>query len=190
MSPKARKKNPPASQTSNYVEPKRKLTTREKTIKTGAILIVVALVMSLLAGALSFSPTTPAVAAEMKSVQLTQGAAKPAQGTQKLPQETPKLIDTDGDGLENNADQDVDGDGIVNGEDSDIDGDGLENFDDADPIGVLGIDSNGPIKPIRPAGSEDSLTAESSLVWLAIAGIGSILIALGLAAKNARKRRK
>lgn len=156
------------------MEPKRKLTTREKTIKTGAILIVVALVMSLLAGALSFAPTTPAGAAESQSVQIMQ--------------EIPKLIDTDGDGTANNEDPDVDGDGIVNGLDEDIDGDGIENFEDADPIEVLGIDSSGPVKPIRPAGSEDPAFGTSSCIWVSASAALLALIGALVLARIRRKR--
>jgi hypothetical protein len=161
LSPKARKKSKPAAQPSSYIQPKRKLTTREKTIKTGAILIVVALVLSLIAGALSFSPTTPATAAESQSVQIYAVDSEP--------------VDTDGDGIENNVDPDVDGDGIVNGLDDDIDGDGIENFDDADPVDTNDIDSNAPEKPIRPAGSSESIDQDKA--WIVAGIIGVALLA-------------
>ena len=135
---------------------------------------MVALVMSLLAGALSFAPTTPAGAAESQSVQIMQ--------------ETPKLIDTDGDGIPNNEDPDIDGDGIVNGEDPDIDGDGIENFEDADPIEVLGIDSNGPVKPIRPAGSEDPAIVTTSWLWVSASAALLALIGALVLARIRRKR--
>lgn len=178
MSPKARKKTKPAAQPSSFIEPKRKPTNREITIKTGAILIVVALVLSLLAGALSFSPSAPATAGESQSVQIYAADSEP--------------VDTDGDGIENNVDPDVDGDGIINGEDSDIDGDGIENFEDADPIGVLGIDSKGPVKPIRPAGSEAPITEASSWIWISaltalLALIGALVLAR-IHRKRANKR--
>lgn len=164
MSPKARKKTKLAAQPSSYLEPKRKLTSREKTIKTGAILIVLALVLSLLAGALSFSPTTPATAAESQSVQIYAADSEP--------------VDTDGDGIENNGDPDVDGDGIVNGLDDDIDGDGITNFDDADPVDTNNIDSNAPEKPIRPAGSGESMDQDQA--WI-VAGIGGVALLAALA---------
>jgi LPXTG-motif cell wall-anchored protein len=174
LSPKARKKSKPTAQPSSYIEPKRKPTTREKTIKTGAILIVLALVLSLLAGALSFSPTTPAIAAESQSVQIYAVDSGP--------------VDTDGDGLENNVDPDVDGDGIVNGEDPDIDGDGIENFDDADPVDTNDIDSNAPEKPSRPEAPVEILTGESSWLWVALlVGILS-LIPLWILGKRRKKR--
>lgn len=173
MSPKARKKSKPAAQPSSYIEPKRKPTTREKTIKTGAILIVVAQVLSLLAGALSFSPTTPATAAESQSVQIYAEDSVP--------------VDTDGDGLENNVDPDVDGDGIVNGEDPDIDGDGIENFDDADPIDTNDIDSNAPEKPIRPAGSSESIDQDQAWIVAGIIGV-ALLVTLAFWVKKRLKK--
>lgn len=132
---------------------KKRISKRDRTIRLGAIAIVVALLLSLLAGAMSF---TPSQAAESEFVQVS--AAEPA------------LVDTDKDGIENNQDPDVDGDGIVNGEDEDIDGDGLKNFDDADPIDTTDIDSNDPQKPIRPNGNGNNF----SLVKLVI--FGSILL--------------
>jgi hypothetical protein len=174
LSPKARKKNPPAPQPSTYIEPKRKLTTREKTIKTGAILIVVALVMSLLAGALSFAPTTPAGAAEIKSVQIMQ--------------ETPKLIDTDGDGTPNNEDPDIDGDGIVNGLDEDIDGDGAANLSDGDPAETNGFDGPNPIKP-GPETLPD-LTQNTPTTWAFFGLLAMAAFATGFIVKRQINRAK
>jgi hypothetical protein len=109
---------------------------------------------------LSFSPTTPAIAAESQSVQIYAVDSEP--------------VDTDGDGIENNADPDVDGDGIVNGLDDDIDGDGIENFDDADPVDTNDIDSNAPEKPIRPAGSSESIDQDQA--WILAGIIGAALL--------------
>jgi len=44
----------------------------------------------------------------------------------------PATIDTDGDGIFNDIDEDIDGDGIANCNDEDIDGDGIANEDDDD----------------------------------------------------------
>jgi hypothetical protein len=127
------------------------------------------LFLSLLVGALSVAPTSPASA---KSVHI-----------QNVDSE---LVDTDGDGIENNLDPDVDGDGIVNGEDPDIDGDGLENFDDADPIDTTDIDSNSPEKPIRPAGASSPLNQAFGWFVSTLFAAGMALIAL----KILRNRRK
>lgn len=136
-------------------------------VKTGAIVIVLALLLSLLAGALSFAPATPAAAAQVSvlgnSVQVFSADQE--------------LVDTDGDGVENNADPDVDGDGLVNGEDPDIDGDGIENFEDADPIDTTDVDSNAPEKPIRPAGATSPIA--QSLAWI---GLGVAAVSIGLVA--------
>lgn len=150
-------------------------TKREKFIRTGAIVIVLALLLSLLAGALSFAPATSAAAAQVsvlgKSVQVFSADQE--------------LVDTDGDGVENNADPDVDGDGLVNGEDPDIDGDGIENFEDADPIDTTDVDSNAPQKPIRPAGSVANTGLNMVVILL---GLGSV-VALAITVFVLGKRR-
>lgn len=129
---------------------------RDRLVKTGAIVIVLALLLSLLAGALSVTPAQASnVSDREKSVQILH-----------VDQE---IVDTDGDGIENNQDPDVDGDGIVNGEDSDIDGDGIENFNDADPINTTNIDSNGPQKPLKPSGALDN--EAQSFTWILIGSI-------------------
>ena len=174
MSPKARKKTKPAAEPRIYVEPKRKLTAREKTIKTGAILIVVALVLSLLAGALSFSPTTPATAAESQSVQVMQ--------------ETTKFIDTDGDGTPNNEDPDIDGDGLVNGLDEDIDGDGAANLSDGDPAGTNGFEGPNPIKP-GPETLPD-LTQNTPITWAFFGLLATAAFATGFIVKRLMNRAK
>jgi len=141
---------------------KKKASKRDRTIRLGAIALVVALLLSLLAGAISFTPTQ---AAEPDSVQVS--AAEPA------------LVDTDKDGIENNEDPDVDGDGIVNGEDEDIDGDGIENFEDADPIDTTDIDSNAPQKPIRPNGNGNNFNPIKLVIFGAI-----LLLTLGFGANR------
>ena len=144
---------------------------REKRIRLVAISIIAALLLSLLAGALSFTPTPVASASEAKSVQINAADQD--------------LVDTDGDGLENNQDPDVDGDGVVNGEDPDIDGDGIENFEDADPIDTTDVDSNAPQKPIRPAGSVANTGLNMVVIFL---GLGSV-VALAITVFVLGKRR-
>jgi hypothetical protein len=116
---------------------------RQKRQPAIAIWLILSLILSFLIGALAITPS-PAGAAETPAA----------------------VVDTDGDGIENNQDSDVDGDGFVNGEDEDIDGDGIANFDDADPIDTTDIDSNAPQKPIRPAGVQE----EQAQIWWAILG--------------------
>lgn len=53
-------------------------------------------------------------------------------------------VDTDGDGIPNDADPDIDGDGIPNEDDPDIDGDGIINVNDPD------IDGDGDINTTDP----------------------------------------
>jgi hypothetical protein len=100
---------------------------------------------------------------------------------------TSEIVDTDGDGTENNQDPDVDGDGLVNGEDSDIDGDGIENFDDADPIDTTDIDSKAPEKPSRPDVLGDILPGGSSLLWMSLPIGAAALISAWILAKRRKK---
>ena len=151
----------------------KKQKSREKRIRLVAISIIAALLLSLLAGALSFTPTTVASASEAKSVQINAADQD--------------LVDTDGDGVENNADPDVDGDGIVNGEDPDIDGDGIENFDDADPIDTTDVDSNAPQKPIRPAGAGDTFVQQTAWIWISLSLVAASVISASLLAKRRNK---
>ncbi|MEN9955977.1 MAG: hypothetical protein RLY34_784 [Actinomycetota bacterium] len=166
--PKQRKRNQSGQKPSltNLQNPPSRRDRRNRAVAIG---IILALFFSLLVGALSVSPTSPASA---KSVHI-----------QNVDSE---LVDTDSDGIENNQDPDVDGDGIVNGEDPDIDGDGIENFDDADPIDTTDVDSNDPQKPIRPAGATSPIA--QSLVWIIVAALAGVvaLIALKLL-RNSRK---
>lgn len=174
--PKKKSSRPAASVGSNQnSEPKSSSQIRrERIVKTGAIVIVLALVLSLLAGALSFSPA---------QASQKQASGKSVQ-TQQVTSET---VDTDGDGIENNQDPDVDGDGLVNGEDNDIDGDGIENFEDADPIDTTDIDSKSPEKPDRPASSGDILTGNSSLLWMSLPIGVAALISFWILAKLRKK---
>ena len=174
--PKKKSSRPAASLGSNQdSEPKSSSQIRrERIVKTGAVVIVLALLLSLIAGAVSFSPAQAAIIGNLsESVQI-----------QQVNTET---VDTDGDGIENNQDPDVDGDGLVNGEDNDIDGDGIENFEDADPIDTTDIDSKSPEKPDRPAGSGDILIGGSSLLWMSLPIGIAALTSLWILAKRRKK---
>ena len=151
----------------------KKQKSREKRIRLVAISIIAALLLSLLAGALSFTPAPPASAAETKSVHISSADQE--------------LVDTDGDGLENNQDPDVDGDGIVNGEDPDIDGDGIENFDDADPIDTTDVDSNAPQKPVPQAGAGDTFVQSTAWIWISLSLVAASVISASLLAKRRKK---
>jgi hypothetical protein len=138
--PKKKSSRPAASLGSNQIsEPKSaSQIKRERIVRIAAITIVLALLLSLLAGAFS---VTPSQAAEpggfVKSVQILYADDSPV-GTG---------IDTDGDGIINNEDSDIDNDGLVNANDGDIDGDGISNFDDGDPAATNGFDSKPPQAP-------------------------------------------
>lgn len=142
--------------------PKR-LSKRDKIIRTGAIVIVLALIMSLLAGALSFAPAQAGTLANASQFVQNQ-----------------EIIDTDADGIPNNEDPDIDGDGLVNAEDPDIDGDGTANFDDGDPAGTNGFDGKKPIQP--GAITLEELAETGALGWIILAGIFLVLafVAAGL----------
>lgn len=176
--PKKKSSRPNSSMGSNQ-RPELKSPTqlrRERIIRTASIVIVLALLLSLLAGAFSITPSQAAQPA--KSVQITQADDSPLGD----------IVDTDGDGIVNNQDPDVDGDGIVNGKDSDIDGDGIENFDDADPIDTTNIDSNAPEKPDRPAGVGD--IAQQPTTWfVGVPVAGLILLIYALVLAKRRKKR-
>lgn len=146
---------------------------RDKVIRIGAIVIVLALLLSLLAGAFSVSPAQAA-------------SSGPRSNSVQIFHVTSEIVDTDGDGIENNKDPDIDGDDLVNGEDPDIDGDGIENFDDADPVDTTDIDSKSPNKPDRPAGVGD--VVQQPQVWIPLL---TLLVAIGaISACALAKRRK
>ena len=100
--------------------------TRAQRQRIVAIWIILSLILSLLVGALSITPS-PAEAAE-----------SPAPTA---------VFDTDGDGIENNLDPDIDGDGVINADDNDIDGDGKANNQDGDPAGTNGFEVEPPNVP-------------------------------------------
>lgn len=148
---------------------------RDKVIRLGAIIIVLALFLSLLAGAFSVSPSQAAgIENQTKSVHISSGDNSPVGGD----------LDTDGDGIINNEDPDIDGDGIVNANDGDIDGDGTSNFDDGDPADTNGFDGKTPNKP--GSISIENLTESGLIFWL----IGAAVLTLGLALLFWRKSSK
>ncbi len=161
-----KKSSRPASSLGSYQDSEPKSSSqirRERIVKTGAIVIVLALVLSLLAGALSFSPAQASEnQAFSKSVQILDADVKP--------------IDTDGDGIPNNEDPDIDNDGLVNAQDSDIDGDGTSNFDDGDPAETNGFDSKTPKKP--GSVSFEELTQNGGVFGWVVGGI--LLVGLGI----------
>ena len=179
--PKKKSSRPAASLGSNQIsEPKSaSQIKRERIVRIAAITIVLALLLSLLAGAFS---VTPSQAAEpggvVKSVQILHADDSPV-GTG---------IDTDGDGIINNEDSDIDNDGLVNANDGDIDGDGISNFDDGDPAATNGFDGNAPRKP--GSISLQELVENGSLFWL-MGVVLSVLVTLGLIlAKRLKTRAK
>ena len=182
--PKKKSSRPNASLgSSQSVEPKSpSQLKRDRIVRIAAITIILALVLSFLAGALAFTPSQPASAAALanlgKSVQIMNGDDSPVGAG----------IDTDGDGIENNLDPDIDNDGVVNANDGDIDGDGISNFDDGDPAATNGFDGNPPAKP--GSVSLQELAENGVLFW--IIGVGLlVLVASGaILAKTLKKRGK
>ena len=146
---------------------------RERIVKTGAILIVVALLLSLIAGAVSVAPAQAAAMAPFsKSVQIQNADVEP--------------IDTDGDGIPNNEDPDIDNDGILNINDVDIDGDGIGNFDDGDPAATNGFDGKTPNKPGSISFKE--LTENGGIFGWLIAGVSLVGIGIVFGRKTQQKR--
>ena len=136
---------------------------RERIVKTGAIVIVLALLLSLIAGAVSVAPAQAAgMATFSKSVQIQNADMEP--------------IDTDGDGIPNNEDPDIDNDGVVNANDTDIDGDGTGNFDDGDPAATKRFDGKSPNKP--GSISFEELTENGGIFGWLIAVV--LLVGLGI----------
>lgn len=173
-----KKSSRPAASLGSYQDSEPKSSSqirRERIVKTGAIVIVLALVLSLLAGALSFSPAQAAGMGEAnKSVQIQNTDVEP--------------IDTDGDGIQNNEDPDIDNDGIVNANDSDIDGDGTGNFEDGDPAATNGFDGQTPNKP--GSVSFEELTENGGIFGWLFAGFSLVAIGIVFGWKIQQKRAK
>ena len=148
---------------------------RERIIRMGAIVIVLALLLSLLAGAFSVVPAQAAskstTGSSNKYVHIWSMAPNVAISDPLSP------IDTDGDGIPNNEDPDIDNDGIVNANDDDIDGDGIPNFEDGDPAGTNGFDGNPPAKPGSFTFTE--LAENGTLGWVFV-GASVLIIGVGL----------
>ena len=138
---------------------------RKQIIRFGAIVLVLSLFISLLAGAVS---SLPAMADDDPVASLE--------------------VDTDGDGIINNEDPDIDGDGIVNGLDDDIDGDGKPNFEDGDPADTNGGGSLAPKRGTGPASTPifESL-GETGFAWLLIPALATVFVGGLLALRKKRK---
>lgn len=137
---------------------------RKQIIRFGAIVLVLSLFISLLAGAVS---TLPAMADDDPVASLE--------------------VDTDGDGIINNEDPDIDGDGIVNGLDDDIDGDGKQNFDDGDPAETNGGGNQAPVRSTNSPLIVLQPLSEGGAFWLLIPALAAAFVG-GLFAL--RKKRK
>ncbi len=125
---------------------------RNRMVKWASISIIIALVMSLLAAAVSISPSSAA----------TRPFASSESPTPCLP------IDSDGDGQTNDIDSDIDGDEIVNGLDEDIDGDGTPNVSDTDPAATnCGQNAEPPL--IQP--ESETSAAQSDTTWIGVIGV-------------------
>lgn len=155
---------------------------RERTVRTAAIVIVLALLLSLIAGAFS---VTPSQAAGFGG--LTVQSAGPGKSVQVLAADDATL-DTDRDGIVNNLDPDIDGDGVVNGVDPDIDGDGKPNFGDGDPAETNGIDSKTPDHP-EGVTIENLVKDNPGWTWL-VAGAVAVTAALVIVFFRRKKLKK
>ena len=125
---------------------------RNRMVKWASISIIIALVMSLLAAAVSVAPSSAA----------TRPFTSSESPTPCLP------IDTDGDGITNDVDPDIDGDDIVNGLDEDIDGDGTPNVSDTDPAATnCGADAELPLIQPEPENSE----SQTDTTWIGVVGV-------------------
>ncbi len=125
---------------------------RNRMVKWASISIIIALVMSLLAAAVSISPSSAT----------TRPFASSESPTPCLP------IDSDGDGQTNDIDSDIDGDDVVNGLDDDIDGDGTPNVSDSDPAATnCGQNAEPPL--IKP--DSETSAAQSDTTWIGVIGV-------------------
>jgi len=134
---------------------------RKQIIRFGAIVLVLSLFISLLAGAVS---SLPAMADDDPVASLE--------------------IDTDGDGIINNEDPDIDGDGIVNGLDDDIDGDGKPNFEDGDPADTNG---GGTQAPERAPDPTLQVLTDGGFAWLLIPALAALFVGGIFALRKKRK---
>lgn len=125
---------------------------RNRMVKWASISIIIALVMSLLAAAVSVAPASAA----------TRPFTSSESPTPCLP------IDSDGDGIVNDLDPDIDGDEVVNGLDEDIDGDATPNVSDTDPAATnCGQNAEPPLIQPEPENSE----SQTDTTWIGIIGV-------------------
>jgi len=184
--PKKKSSRPASSLGSNQNEEPKSSSQirRERIIRAGAIVIVLALLLSLLAGAFSVAPSQAATKATIgsfdKSVHILSNAPNISAADPASP------IDTDGDGIPNNEDPDIDNDGVVNANDGDIDGDGTSNFDDGDPAATNGFDGNPPAKPGSFTFTE--LAENGTLGWVFVVA-ALLIIGVGLFVRKSLKKR-
>jgi hypothetical protein len=141
--PKKKPKRRPVSVMNEDQRYEARSSRRNRMVKWASISIIVALVMSLLAAAISVAPS---------SAQMLSSTPTPTACAE---------IDTDGDGQTNSIDSDIDGDGTVNGLDDDIDGDGLLNADDSDPA-ATNCGANAPLPVLF---EEKESTENTQPVW-------------------------
>ena len=167
--PKKKSSRPAASLGSNQrPEPKSAgQIKRERVVRIAAITIVLALLLSLIAGAFSITPSQAATPGSYK------GQVADFKESVQISAADESTLDTDRDGIVNNLDPDIDGDGVVNGVDPDIDGDGKPNFGDGDPAETNGIDSKTPAHP-EGVTVENLVKDNPGWTWLIVLGIGVI----------------
>ena len=174
--PKKKSSRPAASMGSNQrPEPKSAgQIKRERVVRIAAITIVLALLLSLIAGAFSITPSQAATPGSI--IARSAGFSESVQVQQANNSPTGSSIDTDGDGIINNEDPDIDGDGVMNANDGDIDGDGISNFEDGDPAATNGFDGKNPSKP--GSISLQEMAENGSLFW--IIGVGLLVLLAGI----------
>ncbi len=134
-------------------------------IRWSAIIVIFALVFSIMLAAFSFAPASAASS--------SPSVCAP--------------IDSDNDGIKNNADPDIDGDDTVNGLDDDIDGDGVENSKDSDPAATNCEESTTPPvlnENLNPDGT--SKNVDFAWQWV----VGALAIGFGYLTLRQARRRK
>lgn len=113
---------------------------RNKIVKTGAIVMILSLLITIFVGAMSIQPSKAAT----PSYSPTPALTPPTAGKTFDQSQVGPGGDIDGDGLPNNEDPDINGNGLPNGTDPDIDGDGIANGEDGNPASTNLVDSSAP----------------------------------------------
>ena len=182
--PKKKSSRPAASLGTNQrPEPKSaSQVKRERVVRLAAITIVLALLLSLIAGAFSITPSQAAT-----SGSIIARSAGFSESVQILTADE-STLDTDRDGIVNNLDPDIDGDGIVNGVDPDIDGDGKPNFGDGDPAETNGIDSKTPAHP-EGVTIENLVKDNPGWTWLVVLAVVVIVASLLVFFRRNKKKK-